>query len=81
MKPMKRWGFTLPRELPCPLVLNLPAEGPRFPLGEVVSSRSHVQPMALVVNMEKEKSGAVYVRVWASHQLTRLVPEAPVLSG
>lgn len=58
-------------------------EGPRFLLGEMVSSHSHVQPMTLMGNMEKEKlgAGAVYVRDSASHWLTWVISEVPVLSG
>lgn len=54
--------------------------GPRFLLGDMVSSHSHVQPMTLMGNMGK-KLGAVYVRDSASHWLTWVISEAPVLSG
>jgi len=37
--------------------------------------------MTLVVSMEKEKAGAVYVRDVASHRLSWLISEGPVLSG
>lgn len=38
-----------------------------------------VQPTAVLVSMEKEKVGDVYVRDLASHWLTWVIDEVPVL--
>lgn len=58
--------------------MNLPAARGGS-LRELVDSYCRVQPTTLMVSVEKEKVGDVHVKDLASHRLTWVIAEVPVL--